>query len=126
MAQVPVIVPMIVTGIILGYFMAKSGFKLTRVTLKKWILASIVAAIGNAAYAAALYMMTPSQIPSQRFPGAGQVSAGRPGLSFVPVTLESFVASSFVLGFLLVLGVVGVAWVSSRRFRKEVEDEGEP
>jgi H+/Cl- antiporter ClcA len=113
MPQVPVIIPVIVTGLVVGWAMKS---KTRRISKKRLMSASLLAGALNVAYVYLLQLLMPevfslgfSSRPSQ---AASQLQ--------VPATSELvFMVSCFLTGFLIVLVVLGIAMVYARTRKGE-------
>ena len=126
MPQPSIIVPIIVTGVLVGSMLTAKK-KMTR---KRLLYGSLVSGALNAAYGYVLYLVAPPTpfrgggFTGGGFAGAGGGFAGRAaGGSEV-----GFLISSFLAGFLFVLAVIGVALLYAR-YRKspeEAEEASEP
>jgi formate hydrogenlyase subunit 3/multisubunit Na+/H+ antiporter MnhD subunit len=109
MPQVPIILPVIITGIVLGSIIKNQK---SRIAKKKLALAAVVSGLLNSAYAYADYLLTPQQATFRGFT--------------VPRTAGSeygFVIASFLAGFLIVVGVIGVGLLYARLRKTETTEE---
>jgi hypothetical protein len=111
MPQLPIIIPLIIIGILIG----SSQRSKKKHSFKKIALWGLVAGALNAANAYAVYILTP--VPTFRggFAGAS---------TFVRTTTTSeigFTASSFIAGFLIVAAVFAVAAIYGRVRKGETE-----
>jgi uncharacterized membrane protein len=115
MPQLPIIIPIIVIGILIGW-LQKS--KKPKISWRKVALWALVAGALNAANAYAVYILTPT--PTFRGAGAG---------AFVQTTSDlGFTTASFLAGFLIVAAVFAIA-AAYGRIRKgdsELGEEPEP
>jgi hypothetical protein len=115
MPTVPIIIPVIVLGILVGSVI-KTGKK--SISKKRLLVASLVSGALNAAYSYLLEMITPRPTLPTGFTANRVVS--------VSVGLEFYVAS-FLTGFILILAVFAIAAVYLRiRGRGELEAAEEP
>jgi len=121
MPQIPVIVPLIVVGLLVGS-MIKSGN--SRISKKRLASASLAAGLFNSIHAYVVYSLTPVQIPAGF---RGVTNAGSLSLEGLSSTSEaSFVIASFLAAFLMVLLVFAVAMVYARvRGGKEPQEIAE-
>jgi hypothetical protein len=109
MPQVPIILPVIITGIVLGSIIKKQK---PHISKKKLALAAVVSGLLNAAFAYAEYLLTPQQVT---FRGITiQRAAG---------SEYGFVAASFLAGFLIVIAVIGIGLLYARLRRTEMTEE---
>jgi len=127
MPQLPLIVPIIVTGVLVGSLMKS---KTQRISKKRLVSSSLISGVLNGAYAYAVYLLTP-QTTFTRF--TGSAAATTAAAAFRPASDIVFVISSFVAGVLFVLTVIGIAMVYARFFRgggeenlEEVIETSEP
>jgi hypothetical protein len=98
MPQSPIIIPVIITGILVGSLIkSKAG----AIPKKKIAYASLASGLLNALYAYGLYLMTPRSTLTR----AATVQES-------PELVSAF--SSFIAGFLIVLAIVGVAMIYIR------------
>jgi hypothetical protein len=113
MPQIPVIVPLIVVGLVLGAIVKS---KRARISKRKLASASLVAGLLNSTHAYLLYSLAPTQTVAS----VTGVPTGAPpmeGLAFA--SEEAFVAASFLAALLIVLLVLGIAMVYVRLRRGE-------
>jgi len=108
MAQIPIILPIVVTGVLVGSLLKSKSRTIPR---KKLAIASALSGLLNAGYAYLSYLLTPE--PTFR------------GITVRPVSELAYVVSSFVVGILIVLAVVGVGLVYARFRKEEHEIESE-
>jgi hypothetical protein len=116
MPQLPIIIPIIVIGIIIGRLQKSKNPKVSWRRLALWAL---VAGALNAANAYAVYILT----PQPTFRGAGAAAFVRTTTSEI-----GFTTASFLAGFLIVAAVFVIA-AAYGRFRKgdsELGEEPEP
>jgi hypothetical protein len=126
MPQLPLIVPIIVTGVLVGSLMKSKTQHLSK---KRLVSSSLISGVLNGAYAYAVYLLTP-QTTFTRFTGSAAATAAA---AFRPASDIVFIISSFVAGVLFVLTVIGIAMVYARFFRgggeenlEEVIETSEP
>lgn len=115
MPQLPIIIPIIVIGILIGW-LQKS--KKPKIPWRKVALWTLVAGALNAANAYAVYILTPQ--PTFRGAAAG---------AFVRTTSEiGFTTASFLAGFLIVAAVfvIAAAYGRVRKGDSELGEEPEP
>ena len=113
MPQIPIIVPLIVVGLVVGSIIKS---KSPRISKKKLASASLVAGLLNSIHAYLLYSLAPAQTAA-RFTGAPTTAL------LAPTSEGAFVAASFLAAFLIVLLVLGIAlaYVRIRRGEELVE-----
>lgn len=99
MPQLPIILPMIITGIYVGSLIKSKTGKIPK---KKLAYASLASGVLNALYAYASYLMT----PRPTYARAATTAQQSPELVFV--------FSSFIAGVLVLLAVVGIAMIYIR------------
>jgi hypothetical protein len=124
MPQAPIIIPIIITGILVGTIAASKGQMVKR---KKLLLASLLSGILNTANAYLLILLTPARTPSQ-FQGQFQSVTTtaqttyryRGGGGNYQLML---VISSFIVGFLIPLAVIGISMLYARRKAGKGTDE---
>jgi hypothetical protein len=110
MPQLPIIIPIIVVGGLIGSLLKAKKQKIPRKKILSW---SIIAGLFNAAFAYAELILTPQQTTFRN-------------TSFVsPTSPIAFTASSFLAGLLIVLTVFGIAAVYLRVRKGDSESEGE-
>jgi hypothetical protein len=113
MPQIPIIVPLIVVGLVVGSILKSKSPKISR---KRLASASLVAGLLNSIHAYLLYLLTPTGTAAS-FGGA---RTGAPSIGGLASTSEgAFVASSFLAAFLIVLLVIGIAMAYVRIRRGE-------
>ena len=100
MPSTPIILPIIITGIVVGSLMKS---KTATFPKKRIAYASLVSGLLNAVHAYALYMMTPRSTFARAAVATAQQSQEL-----------IFAFSSFITGVLVVLAVVGVAMIFVR------------
>jgi hypothetical protein len=114
MPQIPIIVPLIVVGLVIGSTMRS---KSPRISKKKLASASLAAGALNSIHAYLLYLLAPAQIPTSV---TGIPTTGPTALQGFASTSEvSFLGASFLAAFLMVLLVLGVAMAYARVGRGE-------
>jgi formate hydrogenlyase subunit 3/multisubunit Na+/H+ antiporter MnhD subunit len=117
MPQIPIIVPLIVVGLVIGSILKSKSPKISR---KKLASASLVAGLLNSIHAYLLYSLTPTRTAAS-FGGA---ATGAPPMGGLASTSEvAFVATSFLSAFLMILLVLGIAVAYVRIRRSEELDE---
>ena len=109
MPQVPIIVPVVITGIVLGAIIKSQK---PRISKKKLAGAAVVSGLLNSAYAYVEYLLTPQQVTFRGF--TVQRTAG---------SEYGFVIASFLAGFLIVLAVIGIGLLYARFRRTEATEE---
>ncbi len=107
MPQIPIIIPILLTGVLVGSIIKS---KTRSVSKKKLASASVMSGLLNAGYAYLSYILT----PLQTFRGFAAPRASELG----------YVASSFIVGVLVVLAVVGIGLLYAR-FRGAKRQENE-
>jgi len=118
MPQIPVIIPLIVVGLVVGSIVRSRS---PRISKKKLASASLVAGLLNSIHAYLIYLLMPTQIPTRaQAVLQGQLSSQT---GFASTSVVSFTAASFLAGFLLVLLVLGVAAVYARVGKREEIEE---
>ena len=114
MPQIPIIVPLIVVGLVVGSTIKS---KSPRISKKKLASASVAAGLLNSVHAYLLYLFAPVQIPTRV---TGIPTTGTTALEgFASTSEASFVVASFLAAFLIVLLVLGVAMAYARVGRGE-------
>ena len=119
MPQAPIIIPIIITGILVGTIAASKGEMVKR---KKLLLASLLSGILNVANAYLLILLTPARSGFSGYSGqysgqsSGQFSGTyaryRGGGANSQLLL---LVSSFIVGFLLPLVIIGIGMLYARR-----------
>ena len=116
MPQSPIILPIIITGLTLGSVLVSQAKTISK---KKLAGISLVSGLLNSAYAFVLYELS----PPPTFSRAGTQFRVQTGSE------TGFIISSFIMGFIIVIAVCGIA-LAYARFRgkneheeDEVEDE---
>ena len=117
MPQIPIIVPLIVVGLVVGSMLKSKSPKISR---KKLASASLVAGLLNSIHAYLLYLLTPTRTAAS---ATGAPTGGPPLQGLASTSVGAFVASSFLAAFLIVLLVIGIAmaYVRIRRGEELVE-----
>jgi len=117
MPQIPIIVPLIVVGLVVGSMLKSKSPKISR---KRLASASLVAGLLNSIHAYLLYLLTPTRTAAS---ATGAPTGGPPLQGLASTSVGAFVASSFLAGFLIVLLVIGIAmaYVRIRRGEELVE-----
>jgi hypothetical protein len=119
MPQVPIIIPVIVAGIAVGSVIKSKSPKISR---RKLASASLAAGLLNAVHAYVVDMIS----PRQTFTRAAS-SAIPTQFSAITTSPVGLVVASFLAGFLIVVGVLGIAIVYVRiRKEEEPEEPSEP
>jgi flagellar biosynthesis component FlhA len=114
MPQIPIIVPLIVIGLVVGSTIKS---KSTRISKKKLMSASLAAGLLNSVHAYLLYLLVPAQIPTRV---TGTATTGTTAFEGFAATSEvPFVVASFLTALLMVLLVLGLAVVYARVGRGE-------
>lgn len=109
MPQVPIIIPVVITGIVLGAIIKNQKPGISK---KKLAGAAVVSGLLNSVYAYVEYLLTPQQVTFRGF--TVQRTAG---------SEYSFVIASFLAGFLIVLAVIGIGLLYVRFRRTEATEE---
>jgi hypothetical protein len=117
MPQIPIIVPLIVVGLVVGSILKSKSPKISR---RRLASASLVAGLLNSIHAYLLYLLTPTRTAAS---ATGVPTGGLPLQGLVSTSVGAFVASSFLAAFLIVLLVIGIAmaYVRIRRGEELVE-----
>jgi hypothetical protein len=117
MPQIPIIVPLIVVGLVVGSILKS---KSPRISRKRLASASLVAGLLNSIHAYLLYSLTPTRTAVS----ATRVPMGAPPMEGLASTSEGgFIAGSFLSAFLMILLVLGIAMAYVRIRRSEELDE---
>jgi hypothetical protein len=112
MPQAPIIIPIIVTGITFGSLLVSEKHRLSK---KKLVGVSALSGILNLGNAFLMHQLFP---PPTLTRAATQFRAATAGSEYV------YYASSFIVGFLLVLVIVGIALIYARlKGARPEEDE---
>lgn len=120
MPQLPVLIPIIVTGLLVGSVMINAG---RRISMKRLGIASLLSGLLNGAQAYLVNYLTPStfRTGTATFPSAGTFA----GLAAVRQTSElTYTVSSILAGILIPLAILGIAMLRSRS--KSSDEEVEP
>ncbi len=117
MPQIPIIVPLIVVGLVVGSMLKSKSPKISR---KRLASASLVAGLLNSIHAYLLYLLTPTRTAAS---ATGAPTGGPPLQGLASTSVGAFVTSSFLAAFLIVLLVIGIAmaYVRIRRGEELVE-----
>jgi hypothetical protein len=117
MPQIPIIVPLIVVGLVVGSMLKSKSPKISR---KRLASASLVAGLLNSIHAYLLYLLTPTRTAAS---ATGAPTGGPPLQGLASTSVGAFVASSFLAAFFIVLLVIGIAmaYVRIRRGEELVE-----
>jgi len=116
MPQIPIILPMIVLGLVVGSIVKSKSSKISK---KKLSSASLVAGLSNSIHAYLLYLLTPAQV-APRGTGVPTTGTFTPPTGALPLegiasTSEaSFVGASFLAAFFVVFLVLGIAALYAR------------
>ena len=118
MPQIPIIVPLIVVGLVVGSTIRS---KSPRISKKKLMSASLAAGVLNSIHAYLPYLLVPAQIPT----GLTGIPTTAPTAlqGFASTSEVSFLVASFLAAFLMVLLVLGVAMAYARVGRGEELEE---
>ncbi len=126
MPSTPIIIPIIITGVLVGTIAASKGEMVKR---KKLLSASLLSGILNVVNAYLLILLTPARTYSGQYSGqfsgtaqsAYRARAGGGGAN----TQLLLIISSFIVGFLIPLVIIGIGMLYARRkIGKEGIDEG--
>jgi len=120
MPQAPMIIPLVIAGITLGSLLVSEKRTLSK---KKLLGLSALSGILNLGNAYLVYQLFPPPTFSRTGTVASQFAQFRAASAAGSQT--SFYASSFILGFLIVLAVVGIALAYARFKSHKAEVEGE-
>ena len=133
MPTTPTVIPLIVAGLMLGSMLASEKRKMSK---KKFLGASLVGGLLNAANAYLVYTLFPST--TSRYGGgnfgggtfAGGTFTGSSSFQFRGAaaganSLTSFIVLSFLTGLLIVIVVVGIALLYARYKGGHAEEEPE-
>ncbi len=117
MPQIPVMIPLIVVGLVVGSILKSKSPKVSK---RKLASASLVAGLLNSVYAYLLYSLVPTQTSTR----ATGIPTGAPPVGgFGATSLEAFLVASFLAAFLMVLLVFGIALAYVRIRRGEEVEE---
>ena len=115
MPQAPIIVPLIIAGVALGSQLISGKRTLSR---KRLFTFCLIAGVFNVFNAFLVYQFLPPPTFTRTGPGGGfQFRAGSTSSE------SGFLISSFLVGFLIVLAVIGIALLYARFKGPKVEDE---
>jgi uncharacterized membrane protein len=117
MPQIPIIVPLIVVGLVVGSILKS---KSSRISKKKFASASVVAGLLNSIHAYLLYSLAPTQTATRV---TGVPTGGPPVEGLASTSLGAFLVASFLAAFLIVLLVLGIAMAYVRIRRGEELEE---
>ena len=117
MPQIPIIVPLIVVGLVVGSILKS---KSPRISKRKLASACLVAGLLNSVYAYLLYSLVPTQTTIRT---TGLPTGAPPVGGFGSTSLEAFLVASFLAAILIVLLVLGVAMAYVRMRRGEELEE---
>jgi len=126
MSNIPSIVPLILAGIIIGSILRKTDI---RISWKLLILGSLLGGLGNLAHAGVLFFFQGQQAEpsfSQGPPTDFQLPSNLqlPSTSQTTFNPISFLVTSFVVGAIMILIILVVAFLTLRiRGRTTVDDE---
>jgi phosphate/sulfate permease len=126
MPTAPIIIPVIIAGITLGSLLVTENHKITK---KKILAVSLISGLLNTANAYLVYTLFPpptfSRITGGTFAGGGFAAGGSTAfqLRAAGSSVTSFLALSFITGFLVVLAIVGIALFYARRKSGQTEEE---
>jgi hypothetical protein len=109
MPQVPIIVPVVITGIVLGAIIKNQKPGISK---RKLTGAAVVSGLLNSVYAYVEYLLTPQQVTFRGF------TIARPAGSEY-----AFVIASFLAGFLIVIAVIGIGLLYARFRKSEITEE---
>ena len=137
MPTAPIIIPVIVAGITLGSLLVSEKRKMTK---KKVLGISLISGLLNTANAYLVYLLFPPPTFSRftgggtftggGFGGGGFAGGGSTAFQFRAAAggggQTSFLALSFITGFLIVLAIVGIALFYARWKTGRTEEEEEP
>jgi hypothetical protein len=113
MPEIPIIVPLIVVGLVVGSILKS---KSPRISRKRLASASLVAGLLNSIHAYLLYLLTPTRTAAI---ATGAPTGAPPMAGLASASEGAFVAASFLSAFLMVLLVFGIAMVYVRIRRGE-------
>ena len=130
MPQIPIIIPLIILGLVIGSTLKSESPKISK---KKLASTSVVAGLLNSIHAYLLYMLTPAQTITRATGGstpggfAVPVTGSFPLQSFTtPTSQTSFIVTSFLAALLIVFLVLGIAKAYGRAGGSdEFEEAGE-
>jgi len=117
MPQIPVLIPLIVVGLVVGSILKSKSPKVSK---RKLVSASLVAGLLNSAYAYSLYSLVPTQTSIRT---AGIPTGAPPVGGFGATSLDAFLGASFLAAILIVLLVLGIAMAYVRIRRGEEVEE---
>jgi hypothetical protein len=117
MPQIPIIVPLIVVGLVVGSILKS---KSPRISRRRLVSASLVAGLLNSIHAYLLYSLTSTRSAASV---TGVPTGGPPMQGLASTSEGGFIAGSFLSAFLMVLLVLGIAMAYVRIRRSEELDE---
>jgi hypothetical protein len=128
MPQIPVLIPIIVTGVLVGSVMINAG---RRISMKRLGIASLLSGLLNGAQAYLVNYLMPQttvRTGTATFPGGGTFTGAGTftgGAAAVRQTSElTYTISSVIVGILIPLVILGIAMFRSRS--KSSDEEVEP
>jgi hypothetical protein len=117
MPQLPVLIPIIVTGLLVGSVMTHEGRGISK---KRFAVASVLSGLLNGGQAYLVNLLTPQ--PTSFIRTGVTIGTAGPGFAVARQGSELvFIISSFLVGILIPLAVVGIAKLYAH-FRKGEED----
>jgi|SRR5208282_2233246 len=122
MPTTPIIIPMIVAGVTLGSLLVSQTRKISK---KKLLIASLVSGLLNTGYAFLIYLLAPPPTFSRgTFTGGTFTGSGTFRAAAGTSSETSFLLSSFITGFLIVLAIVlfALAYVRFKGGKSEEEE----
>ena len=121
--ELPTILPLLFTGVLVGSLLRKTNVGISRKTL---LLGSLLGGLGNLIHAAALGMLL-GQETSPSIPTTFPAQVTRPTIGAASTSstfnLVTFLTTSFVLGLLMVLVVLVTAALTMRLRGRVTSDE---
>lgn len=122
MPQAPMIIPIVIAGITLGSLLVSEKRSLSK---KKLLGVSALSGLFNLGNAYLVYQLFPPPTFNRTGAGAAAGQFAQARAASGAGSEISFYASSFIIGFLIVLAVVGVALAYAHFKRHKVEEEDE-
>jgi len=111
MPQLPIVLPLIITGLTLGSVLVSKSRAISK---RKLAGVSSISGLLNSAYAYVYYEVNPPPT----------FSRGGTLVRFQSLSETDFVISSFIIGFIFVIAVCGIALAYARfRGKKEMEEK---
>jgi hypothetical protein len=104
MPEIPIIIPIVITGLLVGSLLKSRSQKISR---KKLGLASLLSGALNCGWAYVLILITPTR--TRQFSGGG---GGFQGARFAQAGVfgqTPFVITSFIVGLIFVPAIIGIA-----------------